>query len=70
MSQPDSRRPPPHRASGGGRAALRPRVRTAVRQLLVLRAFYEASTPLDAPRHAFPARSKPIGPKVSKNEGS
>lgn len=59
--QPDDRDLPPHRASGGrSEACIRPPLRTAVRQLLCLRDFYEAITPLDAPHQAFPIRSNAI----------
>ena len=39
-------------------------------QLLFLHAFYVASVRHDAPRRAFPARSNPVRPQLSKNRGS
>lgn len=63
-SQPDVFQTPPYRALGGIRRSLI-RLRghnCACCQLLCVRAFYEASTPLDARRQAFPVRSIPIGP--------
>jgi hypothetical protein len=44
-------------------------LRTAVRQLLCLRDFYEAITPLDAPHQAFPIRSNAISAPTCQRTG-
>ena len=55
--------------SGVGRRThglVRPREHNRGWQLLIVRAFSEASTPLDAPRHTYSARSIPIGPTCQR----
>ena len=66
--QPDVFRTPPYRALRGVRRGLI-RLREhncACCQLLCVRAFDEASTPLDAQHPAFPVRSIPIGPTYQR----
>lgn len=70
-NQPDVIRAPHYQTSCDARHGLiRPREHNrGCWQLLLLRAFDAASTPLDAPRQPYLARSKPVGPRMSKNTG-
>ena len=58
------------RQAGDRRPVLGRQSELLVGSYQVLCAFYEASTPLDTPRQAFPARSIPFGPNLSIAETS
>lgn len=65
--QPDNHDLPPHRASSERSEAKLGRECELRFGSYVLRAFYEASTPLDAPHQAFPIRSNAISAPVVKD---